>query len=339
MDTTKLLVSSLIVLGLLLMPLMARPAAAEADPGYEYFVKGSPEDAHTTTSPGLLLAGGSTDQDAAMQWLIGKSGGGDFVVIRASGTDAYNPYIYSELGMSVDSAATIIIKKERAAYDQFVIDRILEAEALFIAGGNQWDYVRDWKGTPIADAIHTLVAKGVPVGGTSAGLAILGEFVFSAEHGTITSREALKNPYQPRVAIATDFLQLPTLGGVITDSHFMARDRMGRLLTFMARILNDNMAGEVKAIAVNEKTALAVEGDGSARFFGQGPVFFLKAGTLPAVCEKSTPLTFDGAAVYKLDHETDSFDLGSWIGSGGIEYNLWVDAGEVYSDQPGGSIY
>jgi len=339
MDATKLLVSGLIVLGLLLMPVMARPAAAKADPGYEYFVEGSPEDVQTDTSPGFLLAGGSTDQDAAMQWLIEKSGDGDFVVIRASGTDAYNPYIYSELGMSVDSAATLIIKKERAAYDPFVIDRILEAEALFIAGGNQWDYVRDWKGTPIEDAIHELVANGVPVGGTSAGLAILGEFVFSAEHETVTSPQALKNPYHPSVAIATDFLQLAYLKGVITDSHFVARDRMGRLLTFMARILNDGMANEVKAIAVNEKTALAVEADGSARFFGQGPVFFLNADTIPAVCEQAKPLTFDGAAVYKLDHESDTFDLGSWTGFGGTGYNLWVIDGEVYSDQEGGSIY
>jgi len=60
---------------------------------------------------------------------------------------------------------------------------------------------------------------------------------------------------------------------------------------------------------------------------------------LPTVCEKSTPLTFDGAAVYKLDDDTDTFDLGSWTGSGGTGYNLWVDEGEVYSNQADGSIY
>ena len=63
--------------------------------------------------------------------------------------------------------------------------------------GNRWDYVRMWKGTPVEDAIHHLVVRGVPVGGTSAGLAILGEFSFSAETNTIYSDEALQEPDTP----------------------------------------------------------------------------------------------------------------------------------------------
>jgi hypothetical protein len=35
--------------------------------------------------------GGGTDVDAAFQWMCQRSGGGDFLVIRATGTDAYNP--------------------------------------------------------------------------------------------------------------------------------------------------------------------------------------------------------------------------------------------------------
>jgi cyanophycinase len=339
MNPMKPFLSGLLAVGLLLTPLMALAGSAAAEPGYDYYVQGNPGDVSTPTSAGLLLAGGGTDQDAAMQWLIDKSGGGDFVVIRASGTDAYNPYIYSELGRVVDSAATIILKKERAAYDPFVVQTILNAEALFIAGGNQWDYVRDWKGTPVEDAIHALVAQGVPVGGTSAGLAVLGEFVFSAEHETITSVQALKNPYHPSVALATDFLELPYLGGVITDSHFVTRDRMGRLLTFMARILNDGWAGEVKGIAVNEKSALAVEADGSVKLFGSGPVYFLKANSLPAVCVQAKPLTFEGVEVYRIDNSTQTFNLGSWLGTGGTAYTLSVQDGEVFSDQPNGAIY
>ena len=183
---------------LLALAVLAPGGVAQAKPdGYESFLLGDPVDVATEPSPGFLLAGGNTDVDTAMRWLIDQSDGGDFVVIRASGTDAYNPYIFSELGGVVNSVETIIMKQDRAAYDPYVLGQIRDAEALFIAGGNQWDYVRMWKGTPVEDAIHELVAQGVPVGGTSAGLAILGEFSFSAERGTIYSDEALKKPLQP----------------------------------------------------------------------------------------------------------------------------------------------
>jgi cyanophycinase-like exopeptidase len=338
MDYIKVIFSVLLAIGMLCAPLLAGRALAEAEPGYDYFIIGNEENVEPVTIPGLLLMGGSTDVDDGFRWLIDKSGGGDFLVIRASGTDAYNPYIYGELGKTVDSAATLILKKERAAYDPFVINTILQAEALFIAGGNQWDYVRDWKGTPVEDAIHQLAARSVPIGGTSAGLAVMGEFVFSAEHETITSQQALKNPYHPSAALATDFLELPHLNGVITDSHFVPRDRMGRLVTFMARILNDGWAGEVKAIGVNERTALAVEGDGSATLFGEGPVYFLKSTTYPEVCEKSTPLTFRDVQVYRIGKD-GSFNLNSWEGQNGMAYELSAVEGELISSQPDGAIY
>jgi hypothetical protein len=52
--------------------------------------------------------------------------GGDILVIRASGTDAYNPYIFS-LG-TVNSVATLIITKNQAASDPFVISKIKSCE-------------------------------------------------------------------------------------------------------------------------------------------------------------------------------------------------------------------
>jgi cyanophycinase-like exopeptidase len=61
----------------------------------------------TITEPGFVLMGGGTDVDEAFKWMIDRSGGGDFVVIRATGTNAYDSYIYG-LG-SVNSVETIII--------------------------------------------------------------------------------------------------------------------------------------------------------------------------------------------------------------------------------------
>jgi cyanophycinase len=335
---TKKCISGLgLILCLVLLVTSASPAQAN-EAGYEYYVAGNPEDVTTTTLPGLLLAGGSTDQDAAMQWMIGLSGGGDFVVIRASGTDAYNPYIYAELG-GVDSCETIILQKRSASYDPFVLEKIQGAEALFIAGGNQWDYVRLWQGTPIEDAIHDVAARGAPVGGTSAGLAVLGEFAFAAQHGTITSSQALKNPYHSHVTLTRDFLHLPFLNGVITDSHFVARDRMGRLVTFLARIIQDGWAEQARGIGIDEKTALAVDENGLATLFGEGAAYFLETSGAPEVCQKTTPLTFRNLTVYRISGAGAQFDLASWTGQGGTTYTLSAVEGVLVSTQPGGGIY
>ncbi len=154
--TRRMFVQGLIVL-LMLATLVGQAtgvSAASPNAKYEYYVTGNPDNVDKPTSGGLLLMGGSTDVDAGFLWMIGKSGGGDFVVIRSTGTDAYDPWIYEDLG-GVNSAATIIIQNRAAASDPFVVETILNAEALFIAGGDQANYVEDWKGTPVEDAIHT----------------------------------------------------------------------------------------------------------------------------------------------------------------------------------------
>jgi cyanophycinase len=309
---------------------------------YEYYVAGDPGDAVTPTQPGLLLAGGSTDVVEAMMWMIERSGGGDFVVLRCSGTDAYNPWIFKQLG-GVDSCETIIFVTEAACYDDFVIDKIRSAEALFLAGGDQWNYVSMWKGTPVEDAIHYVASKPAPVGGTSAGLAVLGEFSFSAENDTIDSDDALKNPYNRRVTIERDFLDLSGMEGKITDSHFAARDRMGRLVTFLARIVEDGWADEAKGIGIDEKTALGVDENGEVTLFGAckdgtAAAYFLRTPGPPEVCDLRTPLTYTDISVYRMSGDA-TFNLATWQGVGGAEYHLSAVDGVLVSDQPDGAVY
>ena len=311
-------------------------SAASSKPQYEYYVVGNSGDVTTSTSAGLLLMGGGTDVDAAFQWMINKSGGGDFVVIRASGTDAYNPYIY-DLG-TVDSVETIITKNLAAASDPFVIDKIRNAEALFIAGGDQNNYVTLWKGTPIEDAIHYLVTKNVPIGGTSAGLAVMGQFIFSAANGTVDSPTALSNPYGRRIALDRDFLVLPNMDGIITDSHFVTRDRMGRLVTFLARIVNDGWAPTAKGIGIDEMTALAVDARGNATVLGTGAAYFLLTPGMPEVCKDRTPLTYQNLTVYRVSGSA-TFNLTRWSGSGGTAYTLTAENGVLTSTQAGEGIY
>ena len=208
----------------------ARPAAAQ---GYDYFVVGNPADVVTPTSGLLVLQGGGTDVDENFVRMGARSGGGDFVVIRASGSDGYNAYILGLCGC--DSVQTIVFKNRQAAYDEFVLATIRNAEALFIAGGDQSEYVTFWKNTPVEDAIHYVAAKPAPIGGTSAGMAIMSEFVYSAMSAkSLTSAGGLSNPFHRDLTLERDFLALPQLGGLITDQHLQERDRMGRTVAFLA---------------------------------------------------------------------------------------------------------
>ncbi len=69
-------------------------------------------------SSGLALVGGGTDVDEVFRWMGGKAQGGDFLVLRATGTYAYNSNI--DRLASFNSVATLIVPDLAAAFDPFV---------------------------------------------------------------------------------------------------------------------------------------------------------------------------------------------------------------------------
>jgi cyanophycinase len=282
--------------------------------------------------------GGSTDVDAAFVKMCDLSGDGDFLILRATGTDAYNPYVRN-LCPNGNSVATLIVPSRFAAADPFVVAAIDNAEAIFIAGGDQSNYIEYWSGTPLLLALSNAVNRSVPMGGTSAGLNVLSQFIYSAEASKgATSSEALANPFSRTMTFARDFTIVPTLLGIIADPHFAARDRMGRDLAFLCRIRYNGWATNPKGIAVDEETALWIDGAGNSEVLGSGNVYFLRAPGAPQVCAPRQPLTYLNISVYRIA-TGDTFNLTNWIGAGGTEYTVSATAGVLSSTQAGGSIY
>ena len=324
-------------LALLLTLAVAMPASAAKSP-YEYYRVGNAADATARTAPGTVLMGGGEDVDAAFQWLCQRSGGGDFLVIRATGTDAYNPYVQSLCPVN-NSVATLVVPDLAAANSPEVRAYIEAAEALWIAGGDQSNYVRYWMGTPVQSAVNAAIARGVPVGGTSAGMMVLTQFVYSALGSKgVTSSQALADPYNRYLTLARDLFSVPGLEAVIGDSHFVTRDRMGRDLAFLCRVHLAGWSATPRAIAVDEQTALLIE-SGRAEAVGPGTAYFLQASTPPAVCQGDAPLTYQNIAVYRISAGRGTFGLGRWTGSGGTAYSVSATAGVLTSTQPGGSAY
>jgi cyanophycinase len=283
---------------------------------YRYFRVGAVSDIRAHSRAGYALMGGGTDLDEAFRWLCDRAGGGDFLILRAAGTDAYNSYIQDLCRLN--SVATLIIPDRAAASDPFVTNTITHASALFIAGGDQARYINSWAGTPVETALRDAIQRGIPTGGTSAGLAVLGQYVYSAQNDLsdgpdLTSEAALADPFARQIVIAPDLLGIPILHGIITDSHFDTRHRQGRLLVFMARILASGHAKTIRAIGIDERTAVLVEPDGHAQVVGKGEADFYKASGKPQQCEPGKSLTLS-VAFRKVVSAGSRFNLSEWRG-------------------------
>jgi|HubBroStandDraft_1064217.scaffolds.fasta_scaffold168641_1 cyanophycinase len=310
--------------------------AAYSQQGYQYFHVSAGEGAKVGAKAGYLLAGGGNTPEYAYRWFTRHAGGGDALTIGASGDDAMNK-VFIDAGM-VASASTLLFHSREDSSDSLVVDIVHKASAIFVADGDPWNYVRLWKGTPAVATINELIHKGSPVGGAGEGIAVLGEFSFPAEHEGIASKQALANPFDPAVTITGNFIHIPLLKGVIADSHFVQRDRMGRTLVFLARLVHDGKARPASGIAVDEGSALLLESDGSATLSGLGFAYFLRTTEAPQVCEASKPLTFRSILVYRIGN-SGRFDVKHWRGYGGTAYSVSVEDGVLRSSQAGGSLY
>lgn len=268
--------------------------------GLVHFVTGNEDDADVEpTGPGVVLMGGGPEVDEAFTWWGDYIAGGDVVVIRTRGSDGYNQYLY-DFG-NADSVETMLVTSEALANDPYVSWTLRHAEAIWMAGGDQATYLENWMGTEVQSAIEEAYARGAVVGGTSAGLAVLGEFVFAAYNDTVYSFEALEDPYNQYMTMEQGFLALPPLAGIITDSHFQERDRMGRLVGFLARIHADGWAGaSVTGVGVDEQTAVVVGPDGQGTVIGLGHVYVVAADHPPEVCTAGVALEYAGLEQYDM---------------------------------------
>lgn len=321
---------------------------AFSDDFTSYFT-GDIKDARVEPKGGICMMGGAAENDNAMKWFLERADGGDVLVLRTNGRDAYNDYLFSELNVGVNSVETLVLHNESASYDEYVLESIKNAEAIWFAGGNQSDYVSYWRDTPLDSIINENIQNNnLVIGGISAGMAILGDFYFSAKNGTITSKEALGNPYDHRITIDNEkFINIKQLQNVITDTHYDDPDRKGRHVVFLARILTDHGIS-AKGIACDEYTAICIDTEGKASIYGNYPdyednAYFIKINEdvsedLPEKCQPDIPLEWMRnkkiLKVYKVsgkENGSNTFDLSSWNkGNGGIWQYWYVESGILY---------
>lgn len=328
-------------------------AVAGQGQNYTSYFTGNTTDTVTIPQGGVCMMGGATEDDEAMKWFLARANGGDILVLRTSGSNGYNDYLYSSLGIQVNSVETIVMKNAAASNEPYVHQRIMQAEAIWFAGGDQWDYIRYWRNTPFDSLINIAISeRKIVVGGTSAGMAILGGYYFSARYGTVTSAEALANPYNTKVtADSAAFINCDHLSDVITDTHYDNPNRKGRHVVFLARILTDYGIA-AKGIACDEYTAVCVDSSGVAHVYGNYPsyndnAYFIQtncelANVSPENCSPGSPLDWNlGAAALKVyavkgtAGGTNTFSLNDWKTASGGTWEHWYVSNGTFNQQTG----
>lgn len=324
----------------------AQTAHDYRDKNFDYFVSGDPSKPRAAhTEYGVALMGGGGSVDAAFKMIAERAGHGHIVILRAVSDDSfdaddgsYGKKYMSEWG-PVTSAETITFHNREASSDPRVLKALHDADGIFLAGGDQANYVRYWKGTGVQAALNDHVKANRPIGGSSAGLAILGHYSYTAfDGGSMESKIALDNPFDSGVTLEDDFLHIRNLQTVITDTHFSRRARLGRLITFVARLQSEKDKNVI-GIGVDEKTALLVDADGTARLAAGS------AGSAWMVVPRERARLKSGQALTMHDIGLTRIDAGSIVELGdhavkkpGATVTLKIDGGRLSEPSIASSI-
>jgi cyanophycinase len=280
------------------------------DNNFDYFVDGDPS-APRTAAPYFTLAlmGGGGSVNSAYIALARAAGHGHLVILRAVHDDSFDPdagnygrSFRAEWG-PVLSAETIVFKNRQASYDPRVLATLAHADGIFLAGGDQANYVHYWKGTPVQRALNAHVRANRPLGGSSAGLAILGHYSYtSLDGGSLESKVALPDPFSAAVTLEDDLLHLRFLEDVVTDSHFSQRSRLGRSIVFVERFDARRKDLKVRGFGIDERTALMIDGRGVGRLAvgSEGSAWMIRATRSPRVLRAGAPLSADGLQITRI---------------------------------------
>ena len=251
----------------------------------------------------LVPVGGAEDKEGPAEILrrfVGLCGGGDARIAiiptasRLESTGRRYESIFRDLGAG--AARSLDYRRRDDTQREEWLGYLEESSGVFLTGGNQLRISTVLGGTPVAKTIRRMNARGVSVGGTSAGAAILSEHMiaYGSEGAT------------PRAGMATLAPGFGMTNRVVIDQHFRQRDRLGRLLTALA--YNPFAVG----MGLDEDTAAFIDPNDVVHVEGAGAITFVDAGGIEhssiATADVGDPVCMTGVKAHVLP-SGGSFDL------------------------------
>lgn len=244
----------------------------------------------------LLLVGGAEDKffdKVILRRLVGLAGGrrAHMVVIPTASSvprELGGEYRKAFEDIGVAAVDLLDVRTRADANNPHIVTRVRAATGIMFTGGNQLKLTQNLGGTELLAAIKERHADGVVVGGTSAGASALSNpMIYEG-----AAQDALN---KGRVKLTQG---LGLCDGIIVDTHFVKRGRIGRLLQTVT--MNPSLLG----LGLGEDTGVIHASDGVLECVGSGHVVVVDGRgvgyTNVSDIDDDEPVAVEGMAVHVL---------------------------------------
>jgi cyanophycinase len=221
----------------------------------------------------FIVGGGDRDEPLMRRYVeLAKGyGTGRFVIFTmASGVPhEVGPELVAEFKKyGVTDVAYYQLTREEAM-DSAALKILDGVSAVWFSGGDQARQTAVLLGTPLHARMLELYAQGCLIGGTSAGAAVMSEFMITGDERRTENKEGTWE-----VIWADNILHSEGFGFIrnaVIDQHFVTRRRHNRLISVVLE--NPALVG----VGIEESTAVLVRPDGKYEVLGEGQVIIYDA--------------------------------------------------------------
>jgi cyanophycinase len=213
----------------------------------------------------LVIVGGAEDrlQDRIiLRKFVDYCGGSQArirVITAASGDPqaVWKSYQQVFKSLGVEDVQRLALDDRDSAHAQPLQSEILQADGIFMSGGDQSKLMDALWDTPAYQSLHqSFYLNRCCIGGTSAGAAVMSRHM-------IAQGPAVLRP--SKEAVETD-IGLGLLSQAVVDQHFSERRRLARLLSTLA------IRPDLLGVGIDEDTALVIEKGEALEVIGKGTV-------------------------------------------------------------------
>lgn len=223
----------------------------------------------------FLIVGGGNEKETTNSWSTPAykwAAEGKRVAIISTSGSGYPDYFKN--WCNAKDAKDFIVANSTTANQPALYDSLTTYQVIFFAGGDQWDYYSQYKNTKLEEAVNAVYISGGTIGGTSAGMHILSETLFTAENGTVYPDECIIDPKNKYVKLANDLFNF--FPDLIFDTHMAERGRMPRLISFVAnKALTDNT--KIIGLGLDDMTCMTIDEFSVGTVYGTGVATIVKS--------------------------------------------------------------